>query len=140
MLISTLPTYSQVSLSTGIDVRHDFGHGLIELRYFNKSWPHWSVYIGTDETAGFDFYYTWNDLELGLGIEYADKDDYIVDTYLGYALRAEYRFNKNWSIGLKHRSNCSEVCNNFLLEWARIGKDNSNNQGFNYLYIRWRDD
>ena len=57
---------------------------------------------------------------------------------MAYQLRVEYRFRPKWGVGIKHRSNCSTVCDNALLDWARIGKDDSENAGFNFLYLRRR--
>lgn len=121
-LFCTPVVYAQMSAAGGFDVRHDPGKPMFELRYFGEDWPYWSVYTGTDQTFGIELYYPWKRWEVGLGTEFARPTD-IVDTRFGYQIRFEYKFNKKWSVGIKHRSNCRDICNNDLLKWARVGMD-----------------
>lgn len=149
LLFALIPFTAQAewSIAGGADIAFDAGKPYAEVRYFGEDWPYWSTYVGTENTVGFAFHREWGkgesfgSIQTGWGVEYANPGTDIVDTEWGYELRIEYLFPqhskwRDWSIAIKHRSNCQTVCDNDLLRPFRIGDDESENSGYNYLILR----
>jgi len=128
---------AEYTVALGADFVHVVGKPYGEVRYFGEKYPFWSTYVATDMTVGVDAYFTVKNLQLGLGMEYSSEYSTIVETKLGYQLRAEYVLSNTWAIGVKHRSNCKKLCDNKLLNFGRIGKTGTNNTGYNFLYVRY---
>jgi hypothetical protein len=139
LLLTSSIANAEFSIAGGADFWHDQGRPFIEIRYFGEEWRHWSAYVGNENTIGLELYTTIYGFELGMGIEHANAHTDIVDTTWAYGLRIERQFSKSdWSYGFKHRSNCRTVCDNDVMKAFRIGSDDSQNAGFNALFLRYR--
>lgn len=143
LLLLSFSARAEFTIAGGFDIAFDQGRPYAELRYFGEKYRFWNAYVATDSGIGAEVYYTFEglngDIQFGWGLEYGVANPDIVDTNLAYDLRFEYYPSqlKDWSFGLKHRSNCKTVCDNELLKWARIGDDDSENHGYNFLFARW---
>jgi hypothetical protein len=121
-----------LSVAMGGDIGHDTGKGYAEMRL---SGLHWSAYVATDSTIGGDAT-VGTRVRFGVGVEYADSKRLpLVRSGLAYALRLEGRLSDKWSIGIKHRSNCSDICRGVLKPLA-LGREDKPNAGYNFLYLR----
>ncbi len=96
-----------------------------------------SIYGGSKNTVGFGIYGTYGPMLFGWGIEHAEPD-YLTSTEGGYEILLEWRVLDDWSIGLKHRSNCKSVCSKTGLDnILPHGDEDSTNRGWNYLFVRY---
>lgn len=136
LLFVPLGAQAEWSVAAGVDTVVP-REPMVELRYFGETWKHWSAYISSNNVVGGEFYLHPGLFELGIGLEYARPTE-IVDTPLAYQLRLEYRINEALGIGIRHRSNCKEICDVRCLRPFRIGSDDSLNNGYNFLYLRYR--
>ena len=133
------------SIAGGVDVGFAAGDTYGEVRYSHDLHEFdggnifgASAYLGSMNTRGVGIYFKGESLLFGFGVEYADADEDIVSTEHGYELRLEYEIIEQWSIGWKHRSNCSHVCREVsLLDNMKKGPEDGTNHGFNYLIVRY---
>jgi len=140
LLLLPLSSNAEFSIAGGQEFIHDdrVDEQSFELRYFGEEWKHWTAYIGNNNTIGGDLYYTNGSVEYGFGIEYADELE-LVGTNMAYQLRIDYNINEDWSVGVKHRSNCKDVCRNVPgLSWLPKGPEDESNTGYNFLMVRYK--
>lgn len=133
------------SVAGGADVAHDPGEMYGEIRYSHDLYEFdsginfgASAYLGSMSTKGIGIYAKGESLLFGFGVEYADANHDTVNSEHGYELRAEWEFVDQWSIGIKHRSNCATICRKVpFLDNMKKGSADKNNHGFNYLIVRY---
>ncbi len=136
ILLLPLSANADWSIAGGADVVHIEGDLYGEIRYTGE---HWSVYAGTDQTFGGDFFMTfYQRLLIGAGIETAQYDPEIISTNWAYQFRVEFKITKQWNVMFKHTSNCRSTCDNAILDWAPRGDLDSENDGFNYFGLRYK--
>jgi len=133
------------SVAGGADVGFDAGRTYGEIRYSHDLYEFdnginlgASGYLGSMNTKGIGIHIKDGSLLFGIGVEYADANYDTVNSEHGYELRAEWEFVDQWSVGIKHRSNCATVCRKVpLMDNMKKGSDDKNNHGFNYLIVRY---
>lgn len=141
---------SEFSLALGADVHKDMGKKYGELRYREIlsenglfGWGlgddfGFSLYAGEMNTYGVDIYLTFGKLMLAWGAELADRTNEVVDSNGGYELLIEYAFTEHWALGIKHRSNCRQICSKVPgLSFLPKGDDDKTNGGYNFLVLRY---
>ena len=139
-----------LSLSYGTDTIHDKGRERVELRYIDKettlfTWNNrilpigWSAYADSDRAIGGDLFWFYRNWEVGLGVEYGEVEDDIVETEWKYGFRVDYLLSENWTIQFLHKSNCRDLCSKTGLDnILPHGPKDKSNKGLNYLGLSYR--
>jgi len=97
-----------------------------------------SLYAGEMNTYGADIYLTFGKMMFAWGAEIADRTDDVVDSNGGYELLIEYAFTEHWALGIKHRSNCRQICDQVPgFSVLPKGDEDKTNGGYNFLVLRY---
>lgn len=134
-----------VSIAGGQDFGFAKGQQYGEIRYSHDLYEFdggnifgASAYLGSMNTKGAGIYFKGEYLLFGIGVETADEDEDVVDTTDGYELRLEVKVAEHWSVGVKHRSNCSVVCREVpVMNGMKKGPEDKSNHGFNFVIVRY---
>lgn len=134
------------AVTGGVDIKHDKGETYADLRYldmFDDDEPDfglgWSTYVATTSGVGVELFWRESNVEVGLGAEYSDYDEGMVETLWKYQVRFGYNFTEQWSVQLVHKSNCSYICRDgSFLDFLPHGPRDKANNGYNFLSAQYR--